>query len=242
VVTYSINPIHSDFGRVYCNKIVNSHERLVSRKNGCLFSAFFENSFVMIGPADSRRKTHMNISSTITHRPASAQTAAQPKAEAQPTQQQTLEDKWAEQDKAWNEFHSEWRDHQKGSTIRGLAVGAASVAALGAAGYYLGNLTGVGGAIAGGALGLAGGVTVGGLAGSWAGNDKGSSGLAYLGIGVVAGAAVGAIGGGFAGMGALPIAGAVAGGLGGVATGFYAHSMLEDSAHNKLMEKHGLAN
>ncbi len=151
----------------------------------------------------------------------------------------SLEDRFADEDKRWQEYQKEYQEFEKGQTTRGVLRTGVTAAALGTAGYFLGDFTGVGGALAGGALGLAGGVTVGGLAGSYMGSGKGSSGLAYLGLGVVAGAVVGAVGGGFAGVNALPIAGAVAGGLGGVAVGFYGHQMMEDSAHDKIRNRHG---
>lgn len=137
-------------------------------------------------------------------------------------------------------YYKDYMARKEGETLRSVATIAAGAAVLGTAGHYVGALTGTGGRVAGAVLGLAAGVTAGGFAGSIAGNGKGGGGLAYLGLGVVAGAVVGAVGGGIAGASALPVIGAVAGGAGGVAVGFVGHQMLEDAANKKLLAKHGL--
>lgn len=129
---------------------------------------------------------------------------------------------------------------QSGETFRAGATIGAGVAALGTAGYYLGNMTGIGGRVVGAVVGLAAGVTAGGVAGSIAGSGKGSGALAHLGIGVLGGAIVGTVAGAIVGADALPIAGAISGGVGGVAVGFLGHQMLEDSADKRLRAKHGI--
>lgn len=143
-------------------------------------------------------------------------------------------------EKRFEAYYQESRERDKTEGLRTAAVSAIGIAAGATAGYFLGNLTGVGGHVVGAVLGAAGGVTVGGLIGSWIGSDKGSSGLAYLGMGALGGLVAGLVAGGVAGGSAWPIVGSVAGGGGGLAVGYYAAAMLEDAADKSLRAKHGL--
>ncbi len=145
-------------------------------------------------------------------------------------------------EKSWESYNSDRNDSNKWSPFRIGASVVAGAAALGAAGHYLGGLTGVGGAVAGAAVGAAGGITVGALAGSVVAEakDAGSGALAYLGMGFVGGAATGLVAGGYFGLQSIPVAGAIAGGLGGVALGYMGGQMWEDSIDNNLRAKHGL--
>lgn len=160
-------------------------------------------------------------------------------ATASQTESMTPEERMADEDKRWQEWRAEADEYDKGSTTRGVLRTAVGVAAVATAGYYLGEFTGIGGAIAGAGLGLGAGITVGVAAGSYAGKDQGSSALGTVGIGGFIGAVAGTVAGGWAGLSAMPIAGAIAGGAGGVAVGYFAHAMMEDSAHDKMREKHG---
>lgn len=143
---------------------------------------------------------------------------------------------------AMDAYYKESQAGEKFETIRLGASVLAGAATLGAAGHYLGGLTGVGGAVAGAVVGAAGGITVGYLGGAaWAeAADAGSGALGYVGIGAMAGIGAGALAGGYFGLDSIPVVGAIAGGLGGVAVGFFGGAMWNDAADNKLRAKHGL--
>jgi len=144
-------------------------------------------------------------------------------------------------DEQYAEFNQKMEALNKGEKFRKAAIMGGSIAlgtAIGAAG---GLVTGWGGAVIGGVTGLLGGAAAGSLAGSLIGEmidpHAGSGALAYLGIGMVGGAAAGAIGGAIAGFGSSAVIGGISGALGGAYIGYTLHYANEDRLMDNLQKE-----